>query len=784
MADTTDGNFPKGHERLPIKVILPKQGRERKVGGGGGRPKSFRNVTPEYRASLRAQVDAIRSAVTPEIAKRVGSLPMRVKVITKAVAKSHRPENLFSEKTCPIIGGGGLGELFLKGSPEGLERLSDMVETNESEQIIKELSEVEVIEPVTPSFRRCKKQSLDILKNSPRGSKGFLTRVKLFDYGDSPDQQRLFDDFMRATKAAEVEVRRSGYSPGSLTFEVECRSDKQVDTLSNVIGVRSIGPMPVLRTVQPQAVNISPINGQLPKATDVDGDYPFVAVVDTGIAEDNPDLSTWITGRKSFVPEAYRNTTHGTFVAGLICWGRQLNSKLPGISDGPCGILDIQVIPNADPAFGDTDTITESEFLESLDEALKQYANRVKVWNLSLGTDEVCLLDEFSSFAQQLDDFQEKYQVSFVLSAGNYNTPPLLDYPRTGDQLAKGRITSPADSVLGVTVGAVSHTDYKSKGPKENQPSPFSRHGAGPNHIIKPDLVHFGGSCTTDASQVSGIRSIHGSGCGEDLGTSFSTPLVSRALAETYHSITPTPSPVLARALLTHHARDPRNGGRIPDGEENFFGFGRPMPPPYCLQCTPHSSTLVFEDTLRPGYFLEWDDFPYPASLTRDGRYYGEVWMTIAFAPARGSKWGTEYCETHIEANFGVYYNQTSRKTGKVSTKFRGLVPPEHKNPGLLYESYQIERLRKWAPVRTYHGNLNPSGERGNRWRLKLRLLTRHGIDQDRELVKPQPFSLVMTIADPEKKAPVYDEMAQVIRSRFRFDNLGVRVAAQIRTRA
>jgi hypothetical protein len=35
-----------------------------------------------------------------------------------------------------------------------------------------------------------------------------------------------------------------------------------------------------------------------------------------------------------------------------------------------------------------------------------------------------------------------------------------------------------------------------------------------------------------------------------------------------------------------------------------------------------------------------------------------------------------------------------------------GLVPPEHKNAGELYESYQVEKLRKWAPVRTYYGNM------------------------------------------------------------------------------
>jgi hypothetical protein len=85
--------------------------------------------------------------------------------------------------------------------------------------------------------------------------------------------------------------------------------------------------------------------------------------------------------------------------------------------------------------------------------------------------------------------------------------------------------------------------------------------------------------------------------------------------------------------------------------------------------------------------------------------------------------------------------------------------------------------------VRTYFGNLNPDGERGNRWRLKLQLLSRHGIEKNEANVRPQPFSLIITIADPDGKAPIYDEMAQVIRNRFQADNLNVRTGVRIRSR-
>lgn len=123
----------------------------------------------------------------------------------------------------------------------------------------------------------------------------------------------------------------------------------------------------------------------------------------------------------------------------------------------------------------------------------------------------------------------------------------------------------------------------------------------------------------------------------------------------------------------------------------------------------------------------------------------------------------------------------TIRETGEVTEKFHGLVPPEHKNPGVLYESYQVKELRKWAPVRTYYGDLGGTGVTGRRWRLMVRLLTRHGIE-DQEAFKPQPFSLIVTISDPNRTAPVYDEMSQVVLSRFRAENLTLRSAARIRT--
>lgn len=777
--DTT--SRPDGRERLPIKVILPKQGKEKIVPGGRSKSAPFVTVDADFRGRLRNEVIAVRQAIVHQV-PRGGKAPARVRLRLKAAAKSHRPERLFSEASCPIIGAGRMGELFVKASPDGLSRLARTIKENRTQQIIKELSSVEVIEPITPQFRRQNLQPLEILKRSPRRRKGFLTRVRLFDFGGN-DQDRVVEDFHENCQLRKLAVDQNGYPPTSQVFAVECQTVEDVEAVSRIVGVRSINSMPLISTLRPRMLNIRALPADLPTRDQVAGDFPVVVLVDTGISDKNKRLVTWVVGRDTSVSPNYRNTEHGTFLAGLLCWPLQLNPALQGVNDSPCGIFDLQLIPNPDPAFGETEAITEQEFLQSLDTALRRHANRYKVWNLSLGTDEVCSLDKFSVFGEQLDNLQEKYSVSFVISGGNYETPPLLNFPRTAEQLTAGRITSPADSVLGITVGSISHVAFANGGPKKNQPSPFSRHGAGPNYIIKPDLVHYGGSCSVSLDQISGIRSVNVSGSSaEDLGTSCANPLVSRALAQIYHQISPTPSPVVARALLTHHARDPRDGLRVIDGDEDCFGFGLPTPPPYCLECTPYSSTLIFEDALRPGYYLEWDDFPYPPSLRDQGRFFGEIWMTIAFRPARGARWGTEYCETHVEAHFGVYRFQKSQKTKKRTLKFHGLVPPEHRNPGLLYESYQVEKLRKWAPVRTYWGHLGAGGERGERWRLFVKLLTRHGANAV-EAAKSQPFSLILTIADPLREAPVYDEMARIVQNRFRAENLTIRAAARIQAR-
>jgi len=274
---------------LPIKLIMPRQGSERRVSGGGARQKPFCTVNSAYRKQLSNQVRAIRKSL-PEQIKNVGVAPVRVSLIPEAIAKTHRPEKLFSGNTCPIIGAGGLGELFVKATPAGLARLDDLIEEGNSNQLVKELSSVQSIEPVTPNFRLKNTSASELLKNSPSGESGFIVRVRLFDFGQDEDQEKIVANFQQTCRKHRIAVTQDGYSPSSFIYAAECKNTNDVESIANVAGVRSIHYMPSIQTVHPDISNTEklPLLADRPEYSE---DVPVVAVVDSGISDELPVLS-------------------------------------------------------------------------------------------------------------------------------------------------------------------------------------------------------------------------------------------------------------------------------------------------------------------------------------------------------------------------------------------------------------------------------------------------------------------------------------------------------------
>ncbi len=776
-------------DRLFIKVILPKQAKEQKKIGRGAEPEPFKTVTTQFRNKLLSKVHNINKQFE-NLPQELRAIPARVTIEAKALAKTHTPTSLFNEKTWSIIGKGETKEIFVKVTKEGTRELERKIERSSAKDVVKAISTIVDIEPVNSDMRLSGISPQQLFNIAPERNEKKLIKVKLFNFGETEEQEKqnkLFEEMLNEKNISFS--RLEGYVNQSV-YQLNCENSYEISDVSNAVMVRSISHIPVLQILRDQNFHSRPIPATLSQPNPHIS-YPIVAVVDSGLNHSVEQIKPWIYKQEKKVLKGQENTYHGTFVAGLIVWGKDLNPHLKEVEDLPCRILDIQVLPNNDSSKGDIGILTESELIQRLEDVLLSHSNEVKVWNLSLGTDEICELNKFSDFAIQLDELQEKFDVTFVIAAGNSTISNLMPFPRNRATLENGRIAAPADSVLGITVGSVSQINHPTTGTKYGEPSPFSRNGPGPNHIIKPDFVHCGGNIGIDTSYPLGITSICGqNSIGDNIGTSFAAPLVSRKLAYVYDQITPTPSSIMVRGLLTHSARDLRTMDRVPEDDNLYLGFGTPTNIDISLKCQPWLTTLVFEEALREGYELEWDHFPYPESLiSEDGKFTGEIWMTLAYIPKRNSDYGSEYCETHVDAHFGTVDKFYDGDRNQIKDRFKGQIPQEHLKASKLFESFQVEKLRKWSPVRTYYRNIT-RGISGERWKLKVNMITRHNFIKSNEEIQKQLFStdylqkfaLILTIADPNKRAPIYDEMARILRTRFQSRNLQVRPTIQVRT--
>lgn len=221
----------------------------------------------------------------------------------------------------------------------------------------------------------------------------------------------------------------------------------------------------------------------------------------------------------------------------------------------------------------------------------------------------------------------------------------------------RDRIIAPADSMRAVTVGSIALKDSHSSLVKKNEPSPFSRRGPGANFSIKPDLVDYGGNLSNCHTFYGlGVKGLNPVGeIVERVGTSYSNPRIVNKFASIVDDLV-EPDLLLAKAILIHSARL-QSRDLFDRKHENlqYYGFGMPETDPEdILLCSDDEITLVFKQKISQGTYLELIDFPYPRSLIKEGKYYGEIGMTLAYTPILNEQFGNEYCQVNIDASFGT----------------------------------------------------------------------------------------------------------------------------------
>ena len=271
-------------------------------------------------------------------------------------------------------------------------------------------------------------------------------------------------------------------------------------------------------------------------------------------------------------------------MAGIIEYGNELNRSaytvLPGVR-----LFDATVYPDEKK-----EHIYQDDLVEHIREAVERH-NDIKIWNLSLGTTDEASLDEFSDFGMALDNIQDENNVLIIKSAGN-----CTNFMR---QLPKSRIAKSADSVRALVVGALAQTKSTYDYAESETPSPFTRIGPGPSSIVKPDLVFYGGNAGINNGQLTttGVPSFTPDGkLAYNVGTSFSTPWVSRMAAELSYLVKEEFDPLLIRALLIHNAKYPSSCGMNMADKVAQMGFGMPSSVNEMLYNSSNEITLVLRD--------------------------------------------------------------------------------------------------------------------------------------------------------------------------------------------
>ncbi|MFC1806263.1 S8 family peptidase, partial [Planctomycetota bacterium] len=572
--------------RLPIKIVEPHASDFRQPQGGGGRRKQFGAVTDKVRKRHAEQLDKVAAHFAGWF-KEAPSIPAVARVVLKrdALAKSYRPTKLFSDETCPIMGGGRFGELFVGVTRSRLRKLRERILTGTSMVDKANISTIQQIEPFTAQDA-VGVEGIDGLANVLEG-KGHRLKLRLFVHASAVENARLVKRLLKLTQGLGLpqpdELR---YGQGSCVLRLTGVTPDHVAALAGFAGTRSLATFPAFTVVKTASIPVGSVTALTFPEPDPAADYPIIGVVDTGTDPRDPVLAPWVAAREIYVPDVDADFDHGSFVSGLAVYAQVLNDdRFPG---HPVKVLDVRAVPKSG-------AILEDDLLAILEEVIPKYP-AVRVWNLSLNTTEVSD-DVFSDLAMALDALMDEHGVTIACSAGNYKRIPFRGWPPE-DLGEDDRIKSPADAVRAIAVGSLAHLDRPGSRVRREDPSPFTRRGPGAAFLPKPELVHYGGNCKPDGdfTQI-GVRSLNGKGnIAEDIGTSFSAPLVANVLANIDGAIQGPVSPCLLRALAIHSAA--LGNPDLTAVELRYKGFGVPGELAGIVTCAPWEATLIFEPEL------------------------------------------------------------------------------------------------------------------------------------------------------------------------------------------
>ena len=720
---------------------------EQRVPGGGSGPKEF--VPPsEVRDVFSRGINLLSERLKTTASEyRVDATMARVRLRASAAAKSHRYPTLFDRSRLQVAGVQQPGDILALATQRSLNSLNELVR-NATQIQLKQLSAVAEVTPYDAPIERGESRSV----------------VTLFD-GVLDDGSSLRARGLEGLQRRGIELTPYGKAPNVYTTS-SLPSD---EILRSMPWLRAVRPVRRFWSATPIGLNpvgpvgTTPVSQVLPS--------PIVGVIDSGIDSSIAWLKRLLVAQESHVPAKYADRSHGSLVGSLAATGGGFTLDPSYFPVAKARVLDIQVLGSRNfPG------IYEDRLLQLIEDAVQRYGplarttssysdEPVLVWNLSLGTNSIAGEDSFSTVATELDRIARENKVLFTIASGNYESPPLRGWqPGQGpDHISGGedRISPPADAILAVSVGSLSDTSNPPTASPAEHPSPFSRRGPGPGMLVKPEVVHYGGTCERSGHPVQGIRGPYRNGrVLENIGTSFAAPRVAAQLAE-LGGILPEPEPELLKLLLLLSCTS--RGDHDANDRElvNYYGFGVPDSPVAILGCDPWECTILFRGEIRPGLNLQ-TPFPFPTSLINDQKIRGLVRMGLVYTPVLDASKGAEYCQTNVEATFGRMINYPR------GLRYKREVRPLPNKHGVCtqWEKDLIDQVWKWSPAKLYEREFKNATVHQNEigWRLSLRLTLRRELEEWREEIR-QPFWLGIRFVDPGRTRLVYQEMRQKIEA-------------------
>ena len=384
------------------------------------------------------------------------------------------------------------------------------------------------------------------------------------------------------------------------------------------------------------------------------GIEPTIGVIDT-LFDTTVYFKDWVEFH-DMVDENITRTSadyrHGTAVSSIIVDGPTLN---PWLNDG-CGRFKVRHFGVAVGSQFSSFTIIKR--IKSIIAENKD----IKVWNISLGSNQEVNDNFISAEAAILDQIQFENDVIFVVAGTN---KPNENVERIG---------SPADSINSLVVNAVTKSGLSTN---------YSRKGLALSFFAKPDVSYYGGS------EEKYIQVCEPLGAANVAGTSYAAPWIARKLSYLIDILGLNRE--IAKAMIIDAARG-WNESPTPE-EVALYGHGIvPIKISDIIQTKDDEIKFVVTDVSE-----KWNTYNYyfPVPL-KDNRYPYYARATMCYFPICDRTQGVDYTNTELNLHFGRL-----KKDGSLNEINEDKQNDTLESEGrFILEGEARKRFRKWDNVK------------------------------------------------------------------------------------